>query len=73
MALGVNSASNSNEYQEYFSVHRADTLTTFMYHISQYLGTPASSNPLGLNRPVQGLLYLYLYLYYVYMHTMLAI
>jgi len=35
MALGVDSASNRNEYQEYFlgvdpSVGRADNLTTFM-------------------------------------------
>ena len=42
MALGVNSASNSNEYHEYFSLHRADTLTTFIYQMSQYLGTPGA-------------------------------
>jgi hypothetical protein len=46
---GVDSASNRNEYQEYF-------LTTFM---SRNLWASTSWNPKGLSRPVIGLLYRY--------------
>ena len=65
--LWGDSASNRNEYQECFlgakwPVCRADNLTTFMCRLSWNLGTSASWNPLGLSRPVMGLLYLYLYL-----------
>jgi len=40
---------------------RADNLTTVMCRSSRNLGASAFWNPLGLSRPVQGLLYLYLY------------
>jgi len=43
-------------------VHRADNLTTFMYRMPWNLGTSTSWYPLGLSRPVQGLLYLYFYI-----------
>jgi hypothetical protein len=36
----------------------ADNLTTFMYRLSSNLGASTSWNPLGLSRPVMGLLYL---------------
>jgi hypothetical protein len=39
----------------------ADNLTTFMCRLSRNLGTSTSWNPVGLSRPVMGLLYLYLY------------
>jgi hypothetical protein len=52
---GVDSASNRNEYQEYFlglrqSVLRADNLTTFMCRFSGHLGASNFWNPQG---PVQ--------------------
>jgi hypothetical protein len=40
-------------------VRRADKLTTFVCRLSRKLGTLNSWNPMGCNRPVQGLLYLY--------------
>jgi len=40
----------------------ADNLTTFMCRLSRNLGASTSWNPLGLSRPVMGLLYIYLYL-----------
>ena len=52
---GVDSASNRNEYQEYFlGVRKADNLTT----LSRNLGTLTSWNLLGHSRPVTGLVYL---------------
>ena len=63
------SASNRNEYQEYFlggkggPVRRADNLTTFMCRLSWTLGASVSCNTRGLSRPVKGMLYLYLYTY----------
>ena len=42
-------------------VRMADNLTTFMCRLSWNLGASTSWNPLGLCRPVMGLLYLYLY------------
>ena len=44
---------------------RADNLATFMCRLSWNLGTSTSWNPLGLFRPVMGLLYLLLQLMYV--------
>jgi len=41
-------------------VRRADNLTTFRCRLSCNLGASTSWNPLGLSRPVMGLLYLYL-------------
>jgi hypothetical protein len=38
---------------------RADNLTTFMCRLSRNLGASTSWNPVGLSRPVMGLLYLY--------------
>jgi hypothetical protein len=63
---GVDSASNRNEYQEYFlgemrPLRRADNLTTYICRLSRNLGALTSWNPQGLSRPVMGLLYLYLY------------
>ena len=61
---GVDSPSNRNEYQEYFlgsKGARCVMLTT--YHtvpLSRNLGALTSWNPLGLSRPVMGLLYLFL-------------
>jgi len=58
---GVDSASNRNEYQEYFwgSKGSLTTLfTTFMCRLSWNLGTSTSRDPKGLSRPVRGLLYL---------------
>jgi len=40
-------------------VRRADNLTTFVCRLSLNLGASTSWNPLGLSRPVMGLLYLY--------------
>jgi hypothetical protein len=42
-------------------VRRTDNLTTFMCRLSRNLGASTSWNPLGLSRPVMGLIYLYLY------------
>jgi len=66
---GVDSASNRNEYQEYFlgvkaAGVRADNLTTIMCRLSWNLEASNSWNPQGLSRCVMGLLYLYLYLYH---------
>jgi len=61
---GVDSASNRNEYQEYFL--GLTRLTTYHHPVllSRNLGTLTSWNPLGLLRPVTGLLYLLPYCYY---------
>ena len=40
-------------------MHRDDNLTTFRCRLSWNLGASASCNPLGLSRPVMGLLYLF--------------
>jgi len=72
MALGVGSASNRNEYREYFmgvKSGRCVKLTTYHHPVplSRNLGTLTSWNTLGLSRPVMGLLYLYIYIYmYIY-------
>ena len=63
---GVDSASNRNEYQEYFlgvKCGRCVRLTTYHYPVpfSRNLGTLTSWNPLGLSRPVMGLLYLFFF------------
>jgi hypothetical protein len=60
---GVDSASNRNEYQEYFlevKSGRCVRLTTNHHPVplSRNLGALTSRNPLGLFRPVMGLLYL---------------
>jgi hypothetical protein len=48
-------------------VRRADNLTTFMCRLSRNLGASTSWNPVGLSRPVMGLLYLFfLYEYVMY-------
>ena len=63
---GIDSTSNTNEYQEYFlggkrrPVHMADNLTTFMCRLCRNLGATASWNPQSLSRPVMRFLYLYL-------------
>ena len=62
----VDSASNRNEYQEYFlgvKGGRCVRLTTYHYPVplSRNLGTLSSWNPLGLSRPVMGLLYLFFF------------
>ena len=67
----VDSASNRNEYQEYFlggKGGRCVRLTTYhhLVPLSRYLGTLTSWNPLGHFRPVIGLLYLYLLHVYCY-------
>ena len=63
---GVDSASNINEYQKYFQGGKGGRclrLTTYHHPVplSRNLETLTSWNPLGLSRPVMGLLYLYLY------------
>jgi predicted transcriptional regulator len=63
---GVDSASNRNEYREYFQgvkSGRCVRLTTYHHPVplSRNLGTLTSWKPLGLSRPVMGLLYLYFY------------
>jgi hypothetical protein len=40
-------------------VRRADNLATFMCRLSRNLGASTSCSPLGLSRPVMGLLYVY--------------
>jgi hypothetical protein len=60
---GVDSASNINEYQEYFlGVNAAGAYGWQTYHhpvpLSRNLGTLTSWNLLGHSRPVTGLLYL---------------
>ena len=42
-------------------MRKADNLSTFMYRLSWNLRASTYWNPLGLSRPVMGLLYLYLY------------
>jgi hypothetical protein len=62
----VDSASNRNEYQEYFlggKRGRCVGLTTLPPSCAdclQNLGASTSWNPKGLSRPVMGLLYLFL-------------
>jgi hypothetical protein len=63
---GVDSASNRNEFREYFlgvKSGRCVRLTTYHHPVplSRNLGTLTSWNPLGLSRPITGLLYLCLY------------
>jgi len=58
---GVDSASNRNEYREYFlGVKSGRCLRLTTYHhpvpLSRNLRTLTSWNPLGLSRPVKGLL-----------------
>ena len=60
---GVDSASNRNEYQEYFlwgKCSRRVRLTTYHHPVplSRNLGILTSWNPLGPSEPVMGLLYL---------------
>jgi len=60
---GVDSASNRNEYQEYFlGVKAAGAYGWQPYHLhvplSRNLWTLTSWNPLGLSRPEMGLLYI---------------
>jgi hypothetical protein len=55
MALRVDSASNRNEYKDYF-LRWADNFNTFMFRLSQNLGASNSWNPLGLSRPIMELL-----------------
>ena len=62
---GVDSASNRNEYQEYFlgvkrSVRKADNLTTILCRCHDIWEPKLPKNLLGLSRRVMGLLYLYL-------------
>jgi len=63
---GVDSASNRNEYQEYFlGLKAAGAWGWQTYHhpvpLSRNLGALTSWNPLSHSRPIMGLLYLYLY------------
>jgi hypothetical protein len=55
MALGVDSASNGNDYQEYFLGGKSGRC-----RLSTTLGALTSWNPQGLSRPVTGLLHLYI-------------
>ena len=62
---GFDSASDRNEYQEYFlgvKSGRCARLTTYHHPVplSRNLGNLTSWNPLALSTPVMGLLYLYL-------------
>jgi len=62
---GIDSASNRNEYQDYFlggKSGRCVRLSTYHHPVplSRNLGTLTSWNPLGHSRPVMGLLYLYI-------------
>ena len=64
---GVDSASNRNEYQEYFlggKGGRCVKVTTYHHSVplSRNMGTLTSRNALGLSRPVTGLLYLFFYI-----------
>ena len=61
----VDSASNRNEYQNYFlggKDGRCVRMTTYHHPVplSRNLRALTSWNPLGLSRPVMGLIYLYL-------------
>jgi len=72
---GVDSASNRNEYQVYFlggKGGRCVRLTTYHHPVplSRNLGTLTSWNPLGLSRPVMGLLYLLPFHRISAMHTL---
>ena len=74
---GVDSASNINEYQEYFLVVKAAGAYGWQpYHhpvpLSWNLGTLTSWNPLGHSRPVTGVLYLLLVhlLSYIYIKSL---
>jgi len=56
-------------------VRMADNLTTFMWRLSWNLGASSSWNPLGLSRPVMGLLYLFTLLYcivFYYKHNLIV-
>jgi len=60
-SVGVDSSSNRNECQKYFlggKSGRCVRLTTYHHPVplSRNLGTLISWNPLGLSRPVTGLL-----------------
>ena len=62
---GVDTASNRNEYREYFlggKGGRCVRLTTYHHSVplSWNLGTLTSWKPLGLSRPVMGFIYLFL-------------
>ena len=64
---GVDSASNRNEYQEYFLVCKCGRclwltiLSLYCADCFWNLGASSSWNPQGLSRPVMRLLYLYIY------------
>jgi hypothetical protein len=47
------------------AVRRADNLTTCMCRLSRNLGASTSWNPVGLSRPVMGLLYLFFLPFYI--------
>ena len=78
---GVDSASNINEYQEYFLGGKGGRCVRLIaYHhpvpLSRNLGTLTSWNRLGLSRPVMGLLLLLAYLsysLYCYMFSLVVI
>jgi hypothetical protein len=60
--LGVDSASNRNEYQEYFLGGKGGqcvALTTFMCGPSRKLGVSTSWNPQGPSRAAYGLFYIF--------------
>ena len=62
---GVDSASNRNEYQEYFRGGKGGRYVKLAtcHHpvpLSRNLGALNSLNPLGLSRPVMGLIYLHI-------------
>jgi hypothetical protein len=63
---GVGLASNINEYQEYFLGGKGGRCVRLItYHhpvpLSRNLGAITSWHPLGLSRPVMGLIYLYIF------------
>ena len=66
---GVDSASNRNEYQEYFlvgqrrPVRRADNLTTFMCRLSWNLGAPNLLEPSGPVQACNGVAFLSLFIF----------
>jgi len=57
---GLDSASNRNEYQEYFLWSKSGRRLRLTSRLSWNLRASTSWNPRGLSRPVQGLLYLYI-------------
>ena len=72
---GVDSASNKNEYQEYFLRGKGGRwvrLATYHHPVllSCNLGTLTSWNPLGHSRPVTGMLYIYIH---THTHTHITI